>query len=206
MNSTNLLIVLAKNGELGKVKTRLAKSIGDQQALEVYNYLFNYTERVIQRLVNCDVHVYFSDRILEENYRGYSKFVQTGNDLGERMCQAFKNGFELGYERVLGIGTDLPDLTVEIINKAINALEDRDLVFGPATDGGYYLLGMKQCHSCIFENKRWSTENLLQVTLDELREQKFTIHLLESLNDIDTYEDFKHSNLVEKLPNIQPAH
>ena len=204
MNSSTLLIVFAKNAQFGKVKTRLATAIGDEQALEVYNYLFDVTEQIAQQLESCDVHVYFSDWTEQETYIGRPKFIQQGSDLGERMGQAFSTSFDLGYRRVIGIGTDLPDLSVEIIQDAVQALTSNDVVFGPADDGGYYLLGMNNYYSCIFENKAWSTENLLQSTLDELSEQQRTVYLLESKNDIDTYKDFVESTLSEKMPHIKP--
>ncbi len=204
MNSSTLLIVFAKNAQFGKVKTRLAATIGDQQALEVYHYLFASTEQIVQQLGSCDVHIYFSDRIEQETYTGRPKFVQQGSDLGERMGQAFAASFDSGYRRVLGIGTDLPDLSVELIQDAVQALQSNDVVFGPADDGGYYLLGMNKYYSYIFEDKAWSTQYLLQSTLDELTEQQRTVHLLESKNDIDTYEDFAESILPERMPHIKP--
>lgn len=204
--SANLLIVFAKNPHYGSVKTRLAEMIGKEQALEIYTHLFQTTECIVKKLNNCDVHVYFTESTDESSFAGISKFLQQGEDLGERMRQAFEAGFSSGYNRIVGIGTDLPDLTAEIIHKAITKLDCNELVFGPAEDGGYYLLGMNQLHASVFENKLWSTENLLQITIEELKNQQLKFHLLETKNDIDTYEDFLMSTLAEKMPHIKPSY
>ena len=202
MRSTNLLIVFAKNIELGKVKTRLAKTVGNEQALEIYSHLFQLTETIALQSQEWDVHIYFSDKIDHKNYTNCLKFVQQGSDLGERMHHAFAEGFEQGYARIVGIGTDLPDLSTSILTEAFVALEDKHVVIGPAQDGGYYLIGMNQCVDNVFQNKPWSTESLFEVTLAELNQLNYTVEILEQLNDIDTFEDFLHSNLVKSMPHI----
>ena len=198
----NLLIVFVKNILLGKVKTRLAKTIGDQNAFEVYKYLVEITERETNKLENCDVHIYFSDVIIESKWLGKSKFVQAGDDLGQRMKNAFENGFENKYTHIIGIGSDLPDLNARIISQAFDHLEQSETVFGPAEDGGYYLLGMNKLYHCIFENKAWSTENLLNSTQLELNELGIKIVLLPTLNDIDTLEDLKNSTIAHHFNHL----
>lgn len=194
-----LVIVFVKNMQLGKVKTRLAKSIGDEQTFEVYKALVAITERETAKLEQCDVHIYFSDSISEDLWPGKSKFVQQGADLGARMKQAFAHSFSLGYQKVIGVGSDLPDLNAIIIAQGFSLLEQSDTVFGPAEDGGYYLIGMKKMHDCIFENKPWSTENLLDLTLQELTSLKISTALLPVLNDIDTIDDLRQSGLASQF-------
>jgi rSAM/selenodomain-associated transferase 1 len=197
--SKNLIIVFAKNNILGTVKTRLAATIGDQMALEVYNELLRITENSTKEIPNTEVHIYFSNSINLEIWPKSKKFLQKGADLGERMQQAFTASFDQGYQKVIGIGSDLPDISKEIIVEAFKRLTQNDAVFGPSMDGGYYLLGMTQMIPEIFENKPWSTEELLNLTLNELQQKKTSTSLLQTLNDIDTISDFEKSTLYQKF-------
>lgn len=187
---------------LGKVKTRLAKSIGDVAAFEVYKELVDITENESRRVEDCDIHVYFSDIIIESKWDGCSKYVQEGADLGIRMKNAFKEGFNQGYSRIIGIGSDLPDLSADIISEGFEALEESDAVFGPSEDGGYYLLGMNYLIEGVFDNKPWSTELLMDLTLEELKEKNISTSLLTELNDIDTLEDLKSSSVSDKFKHL----
>jgi rSAM/selenodomain-associated transferase 1 len=202
MQSENLLIIFAKNIVLGKVKTRLAKTVGDTAAFNVYRELIDITEKQSLSMVNCDVHVYFSDVKINALWPNTEKFVQHGNDLGERMMNAFKNSFNNGYKRVIGVGSDLPDLTAEIMMQGLDVLKSNDTVFGPSEDGGYYLIGMTHLIPQIFENKAWSTELLLDDTVKELKELDYSTVLLETLNDVDTIEDLRNSSLAEKFTHL----
>lgn len=194
--SKSLLIVFVKNMKLGQVKTRLAKSIGNQSAFEIYKILVEKTELAIRDL-EIDKHIYFSDTAIETEWKKNFKTVQDGHNLGERMKNAFKDGFNKGYENIILIGSDLPDITAEIINNAFESLNKKEVVFGPAEDGGYYLIGMKQLHEFIFDNKPWSTSALLDDTLKELKANNITVDLMETLNDIDTFEDLKSSSIYK---------
>jgi uncharacterized protein len=200
--SENLLIIFVKNILLGKVKTRLAKSIGDTGAFEVYRKLVEITEKETSQLENCDIHIYFSDQIIDSKWTGKEKFVQDGSDLGERMKNAFTNAFNQGYHRVVGVGSDLPDLKAAVITKGFDALKKKDTVFGPATDGGYYLLGMYKMIDCIFENKDWSTDYLLKQTLVDLDSNQLSYSLLDILNDIDNLEDLKKSSISTNFKHL----
>lgn len=186
----NLLIIFVKNPELGKVKTRLAKSIGDHAALNIYKKLISTTEKATSKL-KADRHIYFSGVISNEYWKLDSKTTQQGVDLGERMLNAFKNGFSKSYDRVILIGSDLPEISEEIINNTFSKLEENEVVFGPSEDGGYYLVGMSNLHECVFENKPWSTMTLLKETLAELKQKNVDVSLMETLNDIDTFDDLK---------------
>lgn len=198
----NLLIIFVKNILLGKVKTRLAKTIGDTGAFEVYKELVAITEKETSTLQNCDIRIFYSDAIIETKWPGRDKFLQVGNDLGERMQHAFDLAFKDGYRKVIGIGSDLPDLKAPIIEAGFDSLVTHDTVFGPAEDGGYYLLGMTNLYNCIFENKPWSTEKLLDETLAELDQKGLTYQLLTRLNDIDTIEDLKKSSVSAKFEHL----
>ncbi|MGY0407029.1 MAG: TIGR04282 family arsenosugar biosynthesis glycosyltransferase [Polaribacter sp.] len=188
-SSKNLLLIFTRNPELGKVKTRLAKTVGDETALEIYNFLLKKT-RDISSKVASDKAVYYSVKIRENDIWSeniYQKHQQIGQDLGIRMLNAFKNGFNSGYKKVMIIGSDLYDLSSKNIEKAFLKLDTNDVVIGPAEDGGYYLLGMNSLNENVFKNKDWGTETIRKDTLDDLKGKK--VKLLEVKNDIDVYED-----------------
>ena len=190
--SKNLLIVFTRNPELGKVKTRLAKTVGNAIALKIYTFLLERT-RDIAVQVSADKAVYYSVKVRENDIwdaNNFQKHQQVGEDLGIRMLHAFKNGFKAGYEKVMIIGSDLYDLTAETIENAFIALEDNEVVIGPAEDGGYYLLGMNSLEEKVFKNKKWGTETVRKNTLEELKDKK--VFLLEELNDVDVFEDIEH--------------
>ena len=196
-----LVIVFVKNIKLGKVKTRLAKTIGNQGAFEVYSELVKVTEKATKNLT-ADKRIYFSDAVVYSKWSSDFKAVQEGIDLGERMKNAFKKGFE-GYNRIVLIGSDLPDITANHINKGLEALKENDMVFGPAEDGGYYLIGLSKMNNLAFENKPWSQTHLLEETLQELNEKHITFTTLETLNDIDTYEDLIASKFYQFNTQLQ---
>ena len=197
-----LLIIFVKNIKLGKVKTRLAKSIGNEAAFEVYKELVNITENATNNL-KIDKRIYFSDAVVDTKWQNDFKTVQSGIDLGERMKNAFADGFNLGYEDIILIGSDLPDISKIIIESGFKALKINEVVFGPAEDSGYYLIGMNKLHSFIFEDKPWSQSHLLDVSLQELNKNNVGFSLLEILNDIDTYEDLIASNFYKNNIDLQ---
>jgi rSAM/selenodomain-associated transferase 1 len=187
-----LLLVFTRNPELGKVKTRLAKKVGAETALKIYTFLLERT-RDIAAKVASDKAVYYSVKIRENDIWDatiFQKHQQFGEDLGLRMLHAFKNGFKAGYEKVMIIGSDLYDLTAETIENAFIALENNEVVIGPAEDGGYYLLGMNSLEEKVFKNKDWGTETVRKDTLEDLKDKK--VFLLGELNDVDVFEDIEH--------------
>lgn len=189
LKSKNLIITFTRNPELGKVKSRLAKSIGDVSALEVYIKLLEHTESVIKQ-IDADKAVYYSVKVRKSDIWDdtiFQKYKQTGVDLGERMQNAFQNGFNENYEKIVIVGSDLYDLHPKHIEKAFDALDKNDAVIGPAEDGGYYLLGMKTMHPSVFKNKEWGTETVYKKTFNDLINN--SVYVLEILNDIDYVED-----------------
>jgi len=190
--SKNLLIIFTRNPELGKVKTRLAKTIGDKNALTIYKTLLDKTEKTT-RALNCDKAVYYSVKIRENDIWDtsiYQKYQQHGDNLGERMHNAFAEAFSNNYDKITIIGSDLFDINQNHINEAFKALNNNDIVIGPAHDGGYYLLAMKSLYSQIFKNKKWGASTVFKDTITDLKNE--SIHLLETLNDIDIYDDLKN--------------
>lgn len=191
MSTKNTILIFTRNPELGKCKTRLAKTIGEENALIVYKMLLVHTANVVQE-VNSDKHVYYSVKVRANDLWSedhFQKFQQEGEDLGIRMKNAFQQAFDMGYEKVVIVGSDLYDLRAEHIEKAFDALDDNDVVIGPALDGGYYLLGMKTIKPEVFQNKEWGTSTVRAATLADLKDEK--VALLEPLNDIDVFDDIK---------------
>ncbi|MEW4923757.1 TIGR04282 family arsenosugar biosynthesis glycosyltransferase [Algibacter sp. 2305UL17-15] len=197
-----LVIVFVKNIKLGKVKTRLAKTIGNQGAFEVYSELVKITEKATTE-IEADKRIYFSDAILDTKWNGFEKFIQEGEDLGIRMKNAFIKGFADGYERIVLIGSDLPDINATHINNGLKALHHSETVFGPAVDGGYYLIGLSKVYDCIFDNKPWSQSSLLEETLQQLEKNNISFKTLETLNDIDTFEDLEASEFYKSNIKLQ---
>ncbi|WKD85815.1 2-phospho-L-lactate guanylyltransferase [Polaribacter huanghezhanensis] len=198
----DLLIIFVKNIILGKVKTRLAKRIGAIGAFKIYSELAGITEKATSN-IKADRHIYFSDAIISSKWKGGKKFVQEGEDLGIKMQNAFQNGFEEGYENILLIGSDLPDISKEIIDSGFESLAKNDVVFGPAEDGGYYLIGMSKMNPSIFKDKPWSQSELLTITLAQLKEQQQSVGLIKTLNDIDTFEDLIDSHFYKNNPKVK---
>lgn len=197
----NLLLIFTRNPELGKCKTRLAATIGDRAALDIYNFLLAHTVRVTQGL-RAKKQVYYSDTIWENDIWDsmvYEKKLQIGNDLGERMAHAFAAGFKAGFQKIIIIGSDLFDLKQTDLEEAFKTLDNADYVLGPALDGGYYLLGMKQMNTKLFENKLWGTNNVLKASLYDLKNE--TVGLLKAKNDIDIFEDIKDMEVFQPFLN-----
>jgi rSAM/selenodomain-associated transferase 1 len=189
----NLLIIFVKNPELGKVKSRLAKSIGNKKALSVYKKLLKRTKEITIELP-MDKCVYYSDVVeqddLWENHI-FQKKLQKGNDLGERMYNAFKEASNDSYHKICLIGSDLMELTNEIVMQAFRLLDNRKIVLGPSFDGGYYLIAMKAPVKELFLNKKWSTKEVFSDAIHEITTLNLDYATLPKLNDIDDVWDIK---------------
>jgi len=191
MNHDSLLMIFARNPELGKVKKRLAKTIGNEQALMIYVKLLEHTHAIADK-VFADKAVFYSDRVQEFDildYYKFPKFLQKGKDLGERMERAFGQAFAQQYDKVVIIGSDCIEISTEIIEDALKALDDHNVVIGPAHDGGYYLLGMDRHYPHLFKNKIWSTEDVFLDTLLDIKKLKLSYLLLPTLHDVDDEKD-----------------
>jgi uncharacterized protein len=193
-----LLVVFVKNRVKGKVKTRLAKSIGNEKALQVYEELIGITVKVSSGL-DCRKQVWYSDGIEEEDSFErdiFEKYAQEGEGLGMRMKRAIARGFDEGFEKVVIIGSDCPEITPEILEMAFQILDSKDAVIGPSEDGGYYLLGLNKFIPQVFLGIDWSTSGVLEQTIGIIEGLNFAYSLLPELNDIDTLEDLEKSNLI----------
>ena len=196
--SKSVLLIFTKNPELGKCKTRLASTLGNEKALEIYNQLLDHTRELSAR-VDSDKHVYYSKSIPKSDRWSssiFEKHLQIDGDLGEKMNHAFKESFTAGYEKAIIIGSDCAEINEEDIEVALKSLNDHDVVIGPAVDGGYYLLGMRKLHSFLFHNKSWSTPNLIKETLTDLQKHNKSFKLLEEKSDVDYEEDLRREGYI----------
>jgi uncharacterized protein len=193
MKQRNALVIFVKNLVYGKVKTRLAATLGVERAYEIYEALISHTMSVTQN-IPADKIVYYSDKVEDKDTwdHRFNKTIQHGRDLGERMMNALMDGFEKGYKNVIIIGSDCPSLNEYIINDAFDRLEGNDVVIGPAFDGGYYLVGMKTIHPQLFENMEWSTPGVFEVTSARCKSLNLVYAVLPCLHDIDDEKDLVH--------------
>ncbi|WP_435356450.1 TIGR04282 family arsenosugar biosynthesis glycosyltransferase [Emticicia sp. SJ17W-69] len=209
----NALIIFIKNPQLGKVKTRLAATVGNEKALEIYQVLMSHTHRITNDL-NIEKYLYYSDFIDHNDIwsnDNYHKYVQQqGQDLGLKMASAFRDTLQNNCSKVIIIGSDCLELTDEIINDGYEQLIDNEVVIGPATDGGYYLIGFnfetvgERCGEVlkrVFLEKQWSHVNVCDEAIKACNDLKLKISKLPILTDVDEEKDFLQSiHLVEDLP------
>lgn len=198
-----LLLIFVKHPEKGKSKTRLAKGIGHDKALEVYRKLLSHTRSIAQD-ISADKVVFFGNQMPEEDLwseAAFPRMQQVGEDLGARMNHAFTWGFDQGYKQICVIGSDCATLTSEILDQAFVALRENDFVIGPARDGGYYLIGMSSLYSKVFEEKVWSTAEVRKEAIADLEAGQKSYSLLPMLSDVDVVDDLRGTFLASYIPN-----
>ena len=171
-------------------------SLDESFVLDLYKGFIHDTLDTVESFP--DKFVYFLPSEKEDELRSwlgneYHYFLQTGKDLGEKMSNAFRNGFTRGYDRLVLIGTDIPEITESVLVHAFDILETKDAVIGPATDGGYYLIGFKKesFSEKIFHGMNWSTKGVLGETLKAMDRTGIKYGRVSELNDVDTPEDLK---------------
>ena len=189
------LIVFARAPRLGSVKTRLARRLGDDAALAIYREVTERTLRVA-RGSGIPVHVAFTPGDAADEMRSWlgddlAYEAQTDGDLGTRMARSISARFATGANRVVIVGTDCPALSPAILRAALDALARADVVFGPATDGGYYLMAQRALHPSLFVGVPWSSARTLGVSLARAQSAGLSVALLDELRDIDTAEDWQ---------------
>ncbi|WP_192349816.1 TIGR04282 family arsenosugar biosynthesis glycosyltransferase [Algoriphagus sp. Y33] len=189
------LLIFQKNAEPGKVKTRLAATMGDQAAFEVYGQLVEYTHSVAAQCPAQKI-LFFSNclegdlSVYPTNYRFE---LQSGGGLGEKMSNAFQLLFGEKFDRLVIIGTDCVEITSEHISAAFEKLNTREVVIGPAEDGGYYLLGMRKFIPGLFTGIPWSTDQVASLTKEYLTRNEISFALLPMLSDVDFEEDWNRA-------------
>ncbi|HEV8083095.1 MAG TPA: TIGR04282 family arsenosugar biosynthesis glycosyltransferase [Chitinophagaceae bacterium] len=191
------LIIFVRNPVLGKVKSRLAATLGNEKALTIYKALLAHTRNISFDLP-VDKFIFYEDFVNQDDLwqnNIYNKFLQEGDDLGCRMKNAFQSLFEKKYEKIIIIGSDCYELSTGIIIEAYNLLSENDVVAGPASDGGYYLLGMKSFIPCLFDGKNWSSDTVYFDTVNQIKALQYKFSSLDLLNDVDVESDIDFDKL-----------
>ena len=196
MNDQNNVIVFCKYPVEGKVKTRIANTMGNEFAVKLYKIFAEHTFQELLKTDSVFPYLFFKgkeDRGKIEDWTGREFLLETqeGDDLGERMYNAFKKVIDRGSAKTIIVGTDIPDVSSDIIRKAFQALDNSDIVIGPSNDGGYYLLGMKKLYKGLFSGIEWSGNSVLSATLDKINSLNLSYSILPELIDIDTEDDLK---------------
>ncbi len=192
------LIIFAKLPRPGEVKTRLGKSIGMKESARIYDQFARHAFTLADTVKSKGVsdYVFFTPgpragEVATWVDRPFLFVEQEGENLGERMRNAFVRTFDDGAQRTVIIGTDVPELNASIIESAFHQLADHDVVLGPSTDGGYYLLGMKPPVKEVFDGIEWSSEKVFAQTVKCLQTSLLSYARLPEFADVDTEKDYR---------------
>ena len=200
---SNVLLYFVKYPTPGKVKTRLAKTVGDEEAAKLYRDLVEKNLNVIAPLYQkeiFDLVVVFDPPEKGDNFKRWFSLScgylpQCGEGLSERLTYAFREAFSAkggsafggqnGGKRVMALGSDTLNLTPDIIKDGFEALNSKDVVIGPAKDGGYYLIGLSSFQPKLFKGIAWSTSEVSSQTYKLIRQLNLSYQTLKQLDDLD---------------------
>ncbi|MFB2980672.1 TIGR04282 family arsenosugar biosynthesis glycosyltransferase [Microseira sp. BLCC-F43] len=196
--SRERLIVFTRYPEPGKAKTRLIPVLGAEGAANLHRQMTEYTISQVRqlqtdRVVSIEVYFTGSEAAACQNWLGSDLIYhpQGEGDLGLRMAKAFEAAFSSGIDSAIIIGTDCPSLKAELIAEAFQKLDQNDLVLGPATDGGYYLIGLRRLIPELFVGINWGNSEVFQKTVQIANNLKLAVAYLTFLSDIDRPEDLE---------------
>jgi uncharacterized protein len=204
-----LLILFTRYPVAGKAKTRLIPALGADGAAQLQRAMTMHTLAMAAQC-GVPVQVCFCGGTIGQmqDWLGDGPDYQSQGegDLGVRMARSFELAFGQGYDRVVIVGTDCPSIDVDLVREGLHQLQQKDLVFGVASDGGYYLVGMQRMISAIFQDIPWSSELVLAKTLAIADRLGFTYGLLKTLSDIDRPEDLEGLCEFQSLfpPSMRP--
>lgn len=199
-SSSNLLIVFVKNPVVGQVKTRLAKLVGDFTAFKIYLDLLFRTHNAIKDIC-CDKAVFYSNFIDNDDLWENDSFLksrQYGNQVNERLLHAFQFALNSGYKKVLVVFSDIVGLKKEILSEAMDKLDYKDVVLGPSSDGGYYLIGMKSIQPDFFSNIAWYTPQVLAQTISKCQNKALKYSMTKVLTDLNTIENLDLLDITDR--------
>jgi len=205
MSVQNALLVFIKTPKINYVKTRLASHLKPDEILALYTAFLKDIDVQFRKLNDIDLWYVispenFNMRVISDHIDIKNYFVQRGESLGDRMCNAFDHIANLNYTNLVLIGSDIPDISFTQISDAFQSLIDADCVIGPTFDGGYYLIATKKCHPGLFHNVEWSTDKVLDQTLIQAEKSGLNVKLIKRLSDVDTFDDLQH--LSERLTQM----
>ncbi len=200
------LIIFTRYPRPGRVKTRLIPSLGESRAARLHQEMTAHTlnwARALSKKKNISLEIRYEDAELSEMMKwlgaDLSYTVQGDGNLGDRMARAFEESFAQGAERVVLIGTDIPQLNMPVVHTAFSSLKDRDMVIVPKEDGGYCLLGLKAMVSDLFKGIEWGTDSVFRSTLQRAEEKGLEADVFVSLRDVDTPADLFIWDRVSRL-------
>lgn len=205
VKNSQQLILFVRSPEPGKCKTRLIPLLGRTATTELYKKLVKHSLKQLSSLHNIDIALYVypdtEHEFIQELRKTFdiSILPQAGADLGERMHNAVNESLK-HYQQCVLIGSDCPEIDANYIDSAFSALKNNDLVFGPASDGGYVLIGNSSLTPEVFRNIAWSTDQVLQQSLHISHTMGYRHQLLKTLWDIDNPDDYiQHHQRIREL-------
>lgn len=196
MKKTEALIIFAKAPIPGQVKTRLQAHLSPEECRDLYASFIIETVKQAKKIIKADIFLFchpdIEDLFFQKVSAGFGirLIAQNGNDLGERMDNAIKDGLKMGYNKVVVIGSDSPDLPYEYVEDGFERLGSFDMVVGPCRDGGYYLIGGRR-ELPVFNSIPWSSDKVFEMTLEKARKHGITFSVLKEWYDIDSWEDLQ---------------
>lgn len=206
MRHGDQILVFAKFPEIGRCKTRLAKGLGERNTLRIYRALLDHTLAVVQSAPGLGVLCVDPDEHVTDGPQwaaGMDEYRAQGpGKLGEKLERAVRESFGKGARRVILMGCDCPQISKDSVVSSFQALEQHDVVLGPTTDGGYYLIGLKEDLPFLFREIPWSSGKVLTKTLNALNFHSLSYILLDKFSDVDTQADFDRVRHLEPLKNL----
>lgn len=201
----NAMVIMTRIPVPNKTKTRLLTILTPQECANIHMAFLKDIIKTCSNIKNTDLYIFYGDEgplsiidsLLKDNIK---VFPQKGKDLGEKMKNIFLELFQKGYTKVVLMGADIPEVKKEDIDNAFFKLQNKDIVFGPTLDGGYYLVGMNKLYSLVFNsNIKWGTPEVFQETINSIRETGLKVDTISTHEDIDTKEDLlSFSKRIEK--------
>ena len=207
-----ILIIIAKEPQIGTTKTRLSPPLKLSEAAQLFEALLLDTIDLVSSINGIDLAVAVtppeSSGYFERNTpSGTILLPVTCLDIGDCLRQVFIELFERGYSKVLAFNSDGPSLPKEYIHEAISLLDENDVVYGPSTDGGYYLVGLNQLYPAIFSDIQWSTSQVMEQSLAKAEKENLRVSLLPIWYDVDTETDLERLMVdIRDRPEDQLKH
>lgn len=210
LNNKNTVIIFLRAPEKGRVKTRLASGIGEENALIFYKAFAQRTLWAVERS-GMDHRICFfpaDKQALVEDWLGmdHTYIPQFGDDLGLRMGNALSQVFDQGVKKAILVGTDVPGIKARHLLEAQNLLDKKDVVIGPSLDGGYWLIGFHRDGFCpdLFLQVDWGTDSVFLTTIEKCNAAGLSTGILTALQDIDTQKDLEQFQ-KKQSSNILPT-
>lgn len=194
--NNSAVAVFAKNPVAGKVKTRLARTVGEQKALGIYTFMLKNILDETEKS-EADKYIFYDEDPISPFFGQYKQqydfVVQKGDDLGRRMINCFDRLF-LTYSQIIIIGSDIPGINKDILQIAFEGLKEHKISVGPTADGGYYLIGFSKeaFKHDFFKNIKWSTYEVFEKTINKIKKVWYNPLVLPMLHDVDMEADLKY--------------